>query len=82
MGHVEVALFYCEEESRWGAASFYLWNGTLSTQKYAQILQTELDEIGGQFHESCNIMDDNAPVHRAPIVGDFKRDHAIRFLPC
>ena len=58
-----------------------LVDGTINAQKYVQILQALLDNIGDQFPENRTFMDDNAPVHRAQIVEDFKRDHGIRCLP-
>jgi hypothetical protein len=70
----------------WGAITkdccFFLFvYGIVSAQKYVQILQAMLDNCGGQFPENRTFMDDNAPVHRAHIVDDFKRDHGIRSLP-
>ena len=64
-----------------GGCFFLIVDGTVNAQKYVQILQAMLDKNGGQFPQNLTFMDDNAPVHRAQIVEDFKRDHGIRSLP-
>ena len=68
----------------WGCITWYgvgtlcKVDGNINAVKYRDILDNHLWPVLAHFaHKSYRLQDDNAPVHRARIIEEFKRDNDI-----
>ena len=62
----------------YGVGTLCKVDGNINAVKYRDILDNHLWPVLAHFaHKSYRLQDDNAPVHRARIIEEFKRDNDI-----